>query len=68
MRFDKSGGFCWISYSLISFLSKLTGFEWTEVQELTIKWVEHTLQTEVKSNKLPPNPDAFALNIPYKRR
>ena len=68
IRFDKSDGFCWISYSLISFLSKLTGFEWTEVQELTIKWVEHTLQTEVKSNKLPPNPDAFALNIPYKRR
>ena len=50
IRFDKSDGFCWISYSLISFLSKLTGFEWTEVQELTIKWVEHTLQTEVKSN------------------
>ena len=50
IRFDKSDGFCWISYSLISFLSKLTGFEESEVQELTIKWVEHTLQTEVKSN------------------
>jgi hypothetical protein len=51
IRFDKSGGFCWISYDLISFLSKLTGFERSEVQELTSNWVEHTLQMKVKYNK-----------------
>ena len=50
IRFDKSDGFCWISYDLISFLSKLTGFERSEVQELIGKWVEHTLQMEVKYN------------------
>jgi ATP-dependent exoDNAse (exonuclease V) alpha subunit len=50
IRFDKSDGFCWISYDLIKFLSSITGFERSEVQELTIKWVEHTLQMKVKYN------------------
>ena len=50
IRFDKSDGFCWISYDLISFLSKLTGFERSEVQELIVKWVEHTLQMKVRYN------------------
>ena len=66
IRFDKSDGWCGISYSLISFLSKLTGFEWTEVQELTIKWVEHTLQMKVKDNALVHGIYGTRLNIPYK--
>jgi hypothetical protein len=50
IRFDKSDGFCWISYDLISFLSSITGFQESEVQELTSNWVEHTLQMEVTYN------------------
>ena len=50
IRYDKSDGWCVTSYYLISFLSSITGFEESEVQELTIKWVEHTLQMEVKYN------------------
>lgn len=50
IRYDKDDGWCSISYDLISFLSTITGFERTEVQELIVKWVEHTLQMEVKYN------------------
>ena len=51
IRFDKSDGWCGLSGNLISFLSKLTGFEESEVQELIGNWVEHTLQMEVKYNR-----------------
>jgi hypothetical protein len=53
IRFDKSDGWCWISYDLISFLSSITGFERSEVQELTSNWVEHTLQMKVIYNGAP---------------
>ena len=48
IRFDKSDGWCYISYDLITFLSSMTGFKWSEVQELISNWVEHTLQMEVR--------------------
>jgi hypothetical protein len=48
IRFDKSDGWCGISYNLISFLSTITGFQESEVKELIGKWVEHTLQMKVK--------------------
>ena len=68
IRFDKSDGWCGISYDLIKFLSSITGFERTEVQELISNWVEHTLQMEVKYNiQLYVNRDEM-LNIPYKWR
>ena len=50
IRFDKDDGWCGISVDLISFLSSMTGFQRPEVQELIGKWVEHTLQMEVKYN------------------
>ena len=34
IRYDKNNGWCGISYDLIKFLSKLTGFEVSEVKEL----------------------------------
>ena len=52
IRYDKSDGWCWISYSLISFLSTITGFQESEVQELIVKWVEHNLQMKVESNTI----------------
>ena len=66
IRFDKSDGFCWISYSLISFLSTITGFERYEVQELIGNWVEHTLQMKVKYNQWLLTTWRWWLNIPYK--
>jgi hypothetical protein len=65
IRFDKSDGFCWISYDLISFLSSITGFERTEVQKLIGKWVEHTLQMKVKYNTFAKQVFKKQLNIPY---
>jgi hypothetical protein len=65
IRFDKSNGYCYVSYGLYSFLTSMTGFQESEVQELISNWVEHVLQMKVKYNirafvaKLP------ALNIPY---
>jgi hypothetical protein len=65
IRFDKSDGYCYVSYGLYSFLTSMTGFQESEVQELISNWVEHVLQMKVKYNirafvaKLP------ALNIPY---
>ena len=66
IRFDKSDGWCWISYSLISFLSSITGFERSEVQELTSNWVEHTLQMEVIYNRVFVAKFIRGLNIPNK--
>ena len=51
IRYDKSDGWCYISYELTTFFSSITGFERTEVQELIGNWVEHTLQMEVKYNR-----------------
>ena len=68
IRFDKSDGWCRISYDLISFLSSITGFQEYEVQELIGKWVEHTLQMEVKYNNTNRIAGSYVLNIPYKWR
>ena len=61
IRYDKSGGWCRISYDLISFLSSITGFQEFEVQELISNWVEHTLQMEVKYNSGNVGIPAFAV-------
>ena len=66
IRYDKEDGWCGLSGNLISFLSKLTGFEESEVQELIIKWVEHTLQMKVKYNSSGQWRVEQWLNIPYK--
>ena len=68
IRYDKSDGWCGISYDLISFLSSITGFERSEVQELISNWVEHTLQMKVKYNGGSVNSNSVLLNILYKWR
>ena len=68
IRYNKSNGWCGISHSLISFLSSMTGFKWSEVKKLIVKWVEHTLQMEVKYNPEVQGNHTLMLNIPYKWR
>ena len=46
--FDKSDGWCGISYELISFFSRMMSVERFGIQEVIGRWVEHTLQMEVK--------------------
>ena len=48
IRFDKSTGWCGISYELISFFSRMMGIEHSDIQDVIGRWVEHTLQMEVK--------------------
>ena len=68
IRFDKSDGWCGISDKLIVFLSTITGFQRSEVQELISNWVEHTLQMEVTYNNAEVVLFHLLLNIPYKWR
>jgi hypothetical protein len=65
IRFDKSDGYCYVSYGLYSFLTSMTGFQEYEVQELICNWVEHTLQMKVKYNSHPSFISPSALKIPY---
>ena len=46
--FDKSDGWCGISYELASFFSRMMGIEESDSQSIIGRWVEHTLQMEVK--------------------
>jgi hypothetical protein len=48
IRFDKSTGWCGISYELISFFSRMMGIEHSDIRDVIGKWVEHTLQMKVK--------------------
>jgi hypothetical protein len=65
IRFDKSDGWCYINYDLTSFFSRMMGIEHSDIQDVIGRWVEHTLQMEVKdilgqSIEFKPR-----LNIPY---
>jgi uncharacterized protein YjhX (UPF0386 family) len=50
IMFYKSDGWCGISYNLISELSDLTQFKYSEVKNLIGSWVENTLQMKVTNN------------------
>ena len=47
IRFDKSDGWCGISYELASFFSRMMGIEMFDIEDVVGRWVEHTLQMEV---------------------
>jgi hypothetical protein len=68
IRFDKSDGWCYISYELISFFSRMMGIEESDIKEVIGRWVEHTLQMEVKYTIKGGMPARYGLNIPYKWR
>jgi hypothetical protein len=65
IRFDKSDGWCGISYELISFFSRMMGIEDDDIHKVIGKWVEHTLQMEVKYTQPSYGSPFFWLNIPY---
>jgi len=48
IRFNKSDGWCGISYALISFFSRMMDIENSDSEVIIGRWVEHTLQMEVK--------------------
>jgi len=52
IRFNKIYGWCYISYELISFFSRMMGIEESDIKEVIGRWVEHTLQMEVKDTYL----------------
>jgi hypothetical protein len=50
IRFNKSNGWCGISYDLVSFLSMMLSTERYDIQDVIGRYVENTLQMEVTSN------------------
>jgi hypothetical protein len=48
IRFNKSSGWCYIRYDLVSFFSRMFSIEESDSEEVIGRWVEHTLQMEVK--------------------
>jgi hypothetical protein len=67
IRFDKSDGWCGISYELISFYSRMMGVEHSDIQDVIGRWVEHTLQMKVKATADRDIQWSFMLNIPYNK-
>ena len=68
IRFDKSDGWCYISYELVSFFSRMFSIEESDSESIIGRWVEHTLQMEVKYTFLRNFEHDWQLNIPYKWR
>jgi hypothetical protein len=67
IRYDKDDGWCFISYELVSFLSRLISTEMSVITDIVGKWVEDTLQMKV-SNTLGSASlwTKMRLKIPYK--
>jgi len=66
IRFDKSNGFCYIYNDLVSFFSRMMDVEESDIEKVIGRWVEHTLQMEVKHTPFPLLHPTHQLNIPYK--
>jgi hypothetical protein len=49
IRYDKDDGWCYISYELISFLSRLTSTEISVIEGIIGRWAEDTLQMKVSN-------------------
>jgi hypothetical protein len=65
IRFDKSDGWCYIHYDLVSFFSRMMGIELFDIKAIIGRWVEHTLQMEVKYIKVGLLTGSILLKIPY---
>ena len=66
--FSESDGGCYIHYDLVSFFSRMMGIELFDIKDVIGRWVEHTLQMEVKYTQRPSLFFLNRLNIPYKWR
>jgi len=66
IRYNKDGGWCYISYELTSFLSRLTSTEISVIEGIIGRWVEDTLQMKVSNTQNVKRMTADALKIPYK--
>jgi len=64
IRFNKRNGWCGVSYELISFFSRMMGIELSDIQDVIGRWVEHTLQMEVKHTTTRKGMRWVWLNIP----
>ena len=64
IRFNKSSGWCYIRYDLASFFSKLFSIEDSDSESIIGRWVEHTLQMEVKQTWTFVQRQQWRLNIP----
>ena len=65
IRFDKSDGWCYIQYDLVSFFSRIFSIEESDIKDVIGRWVEHTLQMEVKYTGSGKTTRRIRLNIPY---
>ena len=68
IRFDKNSGLCHISNELVSFFSRMMGVDEFDIGDVVGRWVEHTLQMEVKYTPSIDLAMHYLLNIPYKWR
>ena len=66
IMFDKSDGWCWISYDLASFLSMMLSTEHSDIKNVIGRYVENTLQMTVTSNAASRLWVDQMLRIPYK--
>ena len=51
IRFDKSDGWCYVHYDLMSFFSRMMGVEHSDIQDVIGRWVEHALQMKVEHTR-----------------
>ena len=69
IRFNKNSGLCYIHYDLASFFSRMMGIEDSDIEEVIGRWIEHTLQMEVKETYIGfKKANIRILSIPYKWR
>ena len=69
IRFDKNSGLCHISNELVSFFSRMMGVDEFDIGDVVGRWVEHTLQMEVKETYIGfKKANIRILSIPYKWR
>jgi len=69
IRFNKNSGLCYIHYDLASFFSRMMGIDEFDIGDVVGRWVEHTLQMEVKETYIGfKKANIRILSIPYKWR
>ena len=66
IRYNKSGGWCYIHYKLIDEISSFFSLEKTDSKEVIGKWVENTIQMRVTNTSLYYFAHFFMLRIPSK--